>query len=154
MFGKYNKAKQQQLADRFEAGDIEVSVCSKCYIYFKHPLNPREICHGCLVKEPIEDKSTHNSTGRRFRHWNNTGRKKEVQAERQEMMRSIRDKVKTVPKILRPIRETDPSKYKRECLKCGQEFLADSKFQRLCEADRVIASNVGFNEYTHYYVYD
>lgn len=154
MYGKYNKTKQQQLSASFEAGDIEVSVCSECFIYFKHPLNPRRVCHGCLVRQPAHKKAAHNTTGKKFRHWNNTGRRKDAQKERHEMMVLIRSKVKTVPKILKPIRKEDPTKYKRNCLKCSREFIADSKFQRLCEHDRISASSIGFSEHTHYYVYD
>ena len=154
MYGKYNKAKQQKLADAFEAGDIEVTVCPSCFIYFKQPLMPREKCHGCFTKKLEEDKVDHFSMGRKLRHWNNSNRKREVAEYRTQAMKAIRDKAKTVPKILRPIREIDPSKYKRDCLKCGREFLADSKFQRLCEHDRMVASDIGLSEYTHYYVSD
>ena len=73
---------------------------------------------------------------------------------RKERMEFLRDKVKTVPKVLRPIRDVEPSKYKRNCLKCNKQFLATSKFQRLCEADRLAAQNVGMGEHTHYYVTD
>lgn len=154
MYGKYNKAKQQELSEQFEAGDIEVTVCPTCFIYFKQPLMPRVKCHGCFTKMVDMDKSAHFSMGNTLRRWNNTNKKARVIAYREKAMKEIRGRVKTIPKILRPIKDIAPGKYKRKCLKCDKHFTADSKFQRLCERDRMDASEIGLSEYIHYYSND
>ncbi|MBF31830.1 MAG: hypothetical protein Unbinned1322contig1000_23 [Prokaryotic dsDNA virus sp.] len=148
----YNSLKQQELADKFEAGDVESSVCHKCFEYFKQPLYPREKCYGCFTNQTEFQKASHHKEARRYRYLKTSNNLPELEVIRYERLKEIRSKVKVIPKVLRVVGKVDPSKFERFCLKCGKRFMADSKFQRLCDQDRATAANTGMNEYTHYYV--